>query len=92
VADAPVEGQVQPSGAEISLGGQVLQALERIATDRGFAEDAATPLYARIDMASDRDEEPKVIEVEVFEPALVTEIVPEAVAAFTTAVKERLHP
>jgi hypothetical protein len=69
-----------------------LVALGRITAERGFAEDAATPLYARIDIASDEGESPKVIEVEVFEPTLVTEIVPEAVVAFTTAVKERLHP
>jgi hypothetical protein len=84
--------RTEPSRAEIGLGGQVLEALGRIAAERGFAEDAATPLYARIDIASDEGESPKVIEVEVFEPTLVTEVVPEAVVAFTTAVKERLHP
>ncbi|MEV6847546.1 hypothetical protein [Actinoplanes sp. NPDC051411] len=83
--------RADPSRAEIELGERVLEAAGRIATARGFAEDAATPLYARIDIAAGPGEPPRVIEVELFEPSLATRIVPEAVAAFTTAVKERLH-
>jgi hypothetical protein len=82
--------RTDPAPAEVELGGRALAAMARIAADRGFAGDAALPLYARIDMASDADGSPQLIEVEVFEPNLVTDIVPEAVAAFTTAVRERL--
>jgi hypothetical protein len=81
----------EPSRAEIELGERVLAAVGRIAAGRGFSEDARTPLYARVDIAAGPGESPQVIEVELFEPSLATPIVPEAVAAFTTAVKERLH-
>jgi hypothetical protein len=82
--------RTEPSRAEIELGEWVLEATGRIAAGRGFGEDATTPLYARVDVASGPGESPRVIEVELFEPSLATRIVPEAVAAFTTAVKERL--
>lgn len=83
--------RVEPSRAEIELGSRVMAAVGRIAAGHGFGEDAATPLYARVDIAAGPGEPPRVIEVEMFEPSLATPIVPEAVAAFTTAVKERLH-
>jgi hypothetical protein len=86
-------GSREPSRAEIAVGESVLAAVGRVAARRGFGEDAATPLYARVDIASSPvsspGASPQVIEVELFEPAFATPIVPEAVAAFTTAVKER---
>lgn len=80
----------EPSDAEIALGRRVLAAVEEIAAGRGWGKDAAVPLYARIDLASDRGTAPQVLEVEVFEPAYHVDIVPEAVDAFVTAVRERL--
>ncbi|AGL18895.1 RimK family alpha-L-glutamate ligase [Actinoplanes sp. N902-109] len=79
----------EPSGAELLLGKQVLAAIADIAAGRGFADDARLPLYARVDLASDRGETPQVLEVEVFEPAYMLDVAPEAAGAFVRAVRAR---
>lgn len=83
--------RVEPSLAERNLGERVIASIGSIAARRGFTEDAGLPLYARIDIASSPDGElPQVLEVEVFEPAYATDVVPEAVDVFVSSVKERL--
>jgi hypothetical protein len=81
----------EPSPAERDLGDRVMTAIGQIAARRGFTEDSGRPLYARIDIASSENgEQPQVLEVEVFEPAYFTEVVPAAVDVFVAAVRSRL--
>jgi hypothetical protein len=81
----------EPSPAERDLGDSVMTAIGQIAAQRGFTEDAGRPLYARIDIASSENgEQPQVLEVEVFEPAYFTDVVPAAVDVFVAAVRSRL--
>jgi hypothetical protein len=82
--------RTEPSRPEVELGDRVMTSIRAVATRRGFAEDGGLPLYARIDIASDKGESPRVLEVEVFEPAYAVDVVPEAVEVFVQAVRERL--
>jgi hypothetical protein len=82
--------RTEPSPSEVGLGERVLASIGAIAARKGFAADGGRPLYARVDIASDRGESPQVLEVEVFEPAYATDVVPEAVDVFVRAVRERL--
>jgi hypothetical protein len=83
--------RAEPSGAEIELGHEAVAAIARIAARRGFAEDAAQPLYARVDIASRDGAAPQIIEVELFEPSYFADIAPEATGHFVEAVRKRLR-
>ncbi len=79
----------EPSEAEIAFGRRVVAEVAGIAGRRGFGAEARVPLYARVDIVAGT--EPQVIEVEVFEPAFCTDVLPESVGAFVRAVTARLH-
>ncbi|MCL2881914.1 MAG: hypothetical protein FWF45_03350 [Coriobacteriia bacterium] len=79
-----------PSEAEVELGTLAIRSLENIACKHGFADDAHLPLYARADVAIDNDNSPKLIELELFEPSLFADVVPESVDDYTKAVWRRL--
>ncbi|MFI7541541.1 RimK family alpha-L-glutamate ligase [Actinoplanes sp. NPDC049599] len=83
--------RAEPAAAEIELGRRAIAALARIAARRGFAADAGQPLYARVDIASRQGAVPQIIEVELFEPAYFSAVVPEAVGHFVEAVRRRLR-
>lgn len=77
-----------PSDAEIAFGREVIAAVAGIAERRSFGAEAQVPLYARVDIVPGAA--PQVIEVEVFEPAYRTDVLPEAETAFVRAVEARL--
>ncbi len=79
-----------PGAAEIAAGEQVMAAIADIGTARGFSSDARYPLYARIDMALADGVEPRVLEVEAFEPAYFADIIPEVAERFADALVARL--
>ena len=83
--------RADPSGAEVELGRRAIAAVARIAARRGFGQDAGSPLYARVDIASQQGDAPQIIEVELFEPAYFADIVPEATGHFVEAVRKRCH-
>jgi hypothetical protein len=84
--------RAEPSAAEIDLGRRAVAAVGDIAGRKGFGEDAARPLYARVDIASRRGSDPQIIEVELFEPAYFVDVAPEATGLFVEAVRKRCRP
>ena len=84
--------RADPSRAEIDLGHRAVAAIADTAAARGFAAEAGRPLYARIDIASERGADPQIIEVEIFEPSYFTDVIPEATDLFVAAVQRRIRP
>lgn len=70
-----------PAPAEIALGTRAVAAV----AEHGLG----LPLYARVDVVP--GDAPQLIELELFEPALWTSRVPEAVEAFVKAVRQQLE-
>ncbi|MEU8235280.1 hypothetical protein AB0C12_37295 [Actinoplanes sp. NPDC048967] len=81
--------RADPSAEEIDLGHRTVAAIAGIAARKGYGEDAGLPLYARVDIASQRGRDPLILEVEVFEPSYFTDVIPEATGLFVQAVERR---
>lgn len=58
--------------------------------ERALSQLASTPLYARVDLVSDLDDQPCLIELELIEPNLFLSTHPPAVAALADAVLLRI--
>ena len=84
---------VTPSDDEIAFGHRALAAIASIARERAWGPDAVTPLYARIDVATDTDAMVRLVEAELFEPSLYFRVADEgAPVRMARAILERLHP
>lgn len=62
--------KVLPTAAEKDFARATLEAVAEIAASKGWGEDAAAPLYARIDLATTEDGQVLLMEAELFEPSL----------------------
>lgn len=83
---------VTPSDDEIAFGHRALAAIASIARERAWGPDAVTPLYARIDVATDTDATVRLVEAELFEPSLYFRVADEgAPVRMARAILERLH-
>lgn len=80
----------EPSPTEIALGERVMAAIHAIATAEGWGEDAAVPLYARIDMVTPPGAAPLLLEAELFEPAMFVKFSDGALERFVEAIRVKL--
>jgi len=81
----------RPSDEEVALAGRALALVQRLFADRGVP-DADPLLYARVDLATDGDGAPMLMELELFEPSYFLDLAPGAENLFADAVVARLAP
>jgi hypothetical protein len=81
---------VHPDQTELAVGDALIAAATTVLAERGLSTSDALPLSARIDIVTDPEHGPLVLEAELFEPSLFLSTDPDAVGNFVTAVRERL--
>lgn len=81
---------VSPTPAEIQLGHATLDAVAHLAHMNGWHDDAALPLYARIDVVTPEASAPVLLEAELFEPSLYLRHSDRGVDQFAAAIAQRL--
>jgi len=80
----------QPLADEVEVAEFCIEYVRRLGLAEGLDARTATPLYARIDIARDRNG-PSVLELELFEPNYFTVVVPSAWQRFVAAVQSALE-
>lgn len=83
---------VSPSDDEITFGHRALAAIGTVGREKGWGADGVTPLYARIDLATDSDGTVRLMEAELFEPSLYFRVADEgAPVRMARAIVKRLR-
>lgn len=82
---------LEPSAREVEFSAQAVRAARRyFATSADGVDLVPDPLlYARVDVVTDDDDEPVLMELELVEPSLFTDLAPGALDAFADAVLAR---